>query len=152
MFEITMPIGDWSKDGHGECDEIDFVSNCAAGDLQEAYKASVKLTGISFDYDTDPSATLVCADYGDYIIPTAVMDKFVELGYSAVIDGDFIEEDGISFMGEGKSFAELILWFIGLSMPKDWEWYIVEKPKPIYLNGFWSKPGWDVSFGYGLYD
>lgn len=149
MFEITMPIGDWSNDGHGRCDEVDFMSNYDVHALRVAYIESVKRTDVSFDHETDRTATQLCTEYEDDGVPVDVIRKFVEFGYVMTDDDKANTYNGvISFSSE--EFGKLILWFIGLSMPDDWEYAVKEQTKKVYLNGYWNEE-LNVGFGYGLF-
>jgi hypothetical protein len=143
MFEITMPIGDWSDDGHGKCIEVDFISNYDVNALRGAYRKSVETTNVSFDFKSGNDAVKLCVNHGDSIIPANVMKQFVDLGYKETSDlvGDT--------QFEPELFGKLILWFIGLSMPDDWEWSIKNRNK-VYLNGFWNDD-LNVQFGYGMF-
>ena len=147
-FEIAMPIGDWSADGHGRCEEVDFISNYDVHALRDAYKKSVVSIGISFDSDTNRGiARQICTNYEQAEVPAEVMKQLAALGYN--VPKDILTKDG-SGLYHPEEFCKLILWFIGISMPDDWKWEIKKQPKKVYLNGWWNDE-LNVQFGYGLF-
>ncbi len=67
MYTFRLPIGDWSKDGHNECDYYIISSNTSPKDLGDIYIDVCKKTSID----------KICSDYGDNNISFfgEVMDK-----------------------------------------------------------------------------
>ena len=53
MNKMYLVLGDWSGDGHGISEKVLIESNVSAQEIQEAYKASCKLTGVSFNHNND---------------------------------------------------------------------------------------------------
>jgi hypothetical protein len=150
---IKIPIGDWSDDGHGKCDIYKIESNYPVGDLQNAYKASCKLTGVQFNHNQDytglkpsyRSERLICTEYEDGSVSSFAQEVFEEFGCT----DKFLLEEG--YFDGTKHFTKVLLWFIGLSMPKDWVWNLIAEDDNIpYLNGFWND-NLNVQFGYGLF-
>lgn len=37
QYRFTIPIGDWSDDGHGKCEYFQFSSNLPVEEVREAY-------------------------------------------------------------------------------------------------------------------
>ncbi|MGG4105263.1 hypothetical protein AAXB25_15200 [Paenibacillus lautus] len=152
---IKIPIGDWSDDGHGKYKVFEIESNYPAFDLQEAYKASCKLVGVQFNHNENymgipidsywDNPRLICTEYEDSSLSEFARDALIEHG----LDLDEIMEGGEGALWD-ETFTNLLLAFIGLSMPKDWEWNAI-KDRSSYLNGFWND-NLNVQFGYGLFN
>lgn len=153
MSVIKIPIGDWSKDGHNQCDILEYESNYPVQQLQQAYKDSCKLTGLQFNHGDDDytgiipdwnSPRIICAEYEDSELSSLAQMILKDHGCDLdeiLANGQYLEVD---------SFTSLLLWFIGLSMPTDW---ICERivSEGEYLNGFWNN-NLNVQFGYGLFN
>lgn len=150
---IKIPIGDWSGDGHERCEIFEIESNYPVFDLQEAYKASCKLVGVQFhneenfiDIDIEKfwrDDRLICTEYDDSCL--------TEFAHTALEMHGIIIKDILNdreYLNE-NSFTRLLLTFIGLSMPSDWEWEIIED-RGSYLNRF-QNGNLNVQFGYGLF-
>jgi hypothetical protein len=51
--KMYLVLGDWSNDGHGKHDKYLLESNVDVSVIQQAYKDSCKLTGVSFNHNED---------------------------------------------------------------------------------------------------
>jgi hypothetical protein len=151
-YKIKFNIGDYSDDGHGRNEEWLINSNRPASELKEAYKASCRLMGVSFNHNDDFTGLRgnyeevkqrqICAEYQDSSISEYALGKLVEHGYA---DEYVIEWKG--FDG-ADHFLQTVLWFIGKSMPEDWKWEFVKDDGVQTFNG-WG--GLSCQLGYGLY-
>lgn len=122
IFKIEM--GDPSGDGHSQSDNFFYESNYPASELKKAYKKSVKLTGVDLQS--------VCSEYTESKIDDSVLEKLNEEGISTAKVADYVS---------ATDFAALIMDFIKLSMPEDFEFKkTMNKVQSI------------GTFGYGLYD
>ncbi|ALA47891.1 hypothetical protein ABE137_12035 [Brevibacillus laterosporus] len=149
---IKIPIGDWSNDGHGQYKVFTIKSNYPVLSLQEAYKASCKLTGLQFNHGDNyaelPNNRIsknkrhICTEYGESTISDVAREIFAEFGCPSEV----LVEEGY-FEGT-KDFTKTLLWFISLSMPDDFTYKFEEVGN--YLNGFWNE-NLNVQFGYGLF-
>ena len=159
---VRLVLGDWSDDGHGKHKEILYKSNYPIDKIQQAYKDSCKLTGVQFNHNEDYTGGL-CSGYGSWrqifteyesssIRPEAIEAlrnhglnpaDYCEEIYT---DEDFESDNSMPFYTD--SAAELIMAFIALSMPKDWE-YKKADIKADAINGWWGNL--NVQFGYGLF-
>lgn len=142
-----MNVGDWSLDGHEHNVEVDFTSSHPANELKDAYKESVRLTGVTFNHTetwgaVDPVE--VCTEYEESTLSHKAIGILEEFGFDF---GD--EDDKYDFGYKSEEFAKLILWFIGLSL-ENFEYEIVVHPRKTYLNGLWDKD-LNEAFGYGLF-
>ena len=156
--KMYLVIGDWSKDGHGHSEMVLFEVNYTVREIQEAYKASCKLTTLSLNHTED--YTGVKRDYGEskkYQIATDFDHRTISkealkilIEFKCPLDDFLARSDGeYSLSSSSSSFADFWFWFVSLSLPDlKWESYKENIPK---INGFWSR-ALNVQFGYGLYN
>lgn len=164
MNKFKVPIGDWSDDGHGKCDIFTVEANYTVGELQQAYKDSCKLTGISFNHGDDFTGLNlpwnhpesddrhIATEYEDYSISKLASTILLEHGIDVWkgFNKDAFKERENAPIDGSENLLDLIMKFINLSIPsKDLEYKIVGDDLP-YLNGFWN-PNLNVQFGYGLF-
>lgn len=67
-YQIRFPIGDWSKDGHGQCDWFTISSNKSVSELREIHFKCPEVLG--FDIGE------ICC--GDNLIPFKILDLLKE--------------------------------------------------------------------------
>ena len=90
MIKMNIMIGDWSRDGHNQFDKVLIESNHKVFDMQQAYKASCRLTGIQFhdspdyagigyEYPEDKKC-LVCVNYHDSSLTPECISVFKKHG------------------------------------------------------------------------
>jgi hypothetical protein len=153
-YKFKIPIGDWSDDGHGKCDE--YTINCShpVSEVRQGYKDSCKLTGISFNHNQDYTGKNL--GYGSpYQIATeyessTISEEALEILKEHKIDFDFeVEEDEEYYIEGSEEFLKLLMAFIKLSIP-DLKYEITGEDLE-YLNGYWNKD-LNVQFGYGLFE
>lgn len=70
--QFYLPIGDWSKDGHGECDNILIESNSSLEDIREAHFKIEEVTGINIHK--------IASEYEDNTIKSDTCLDLIELG------------------------------------------------------------------------
>ena len=165
MNKMYLVLGDWSDDGHGKHDKVLLQSNISVNEIQNAYKASCKLTGVSFNDNDDYTESnrswedrgeyQVCVEYENNTLSDTVFKVLTKFGLTKKLLNSFGTED---MMGEDdeiclyeESYVNLWIWFVKLSLPKD---AVIEKVDvkdeiPV-INGYWNK-NLNVQFGYGLY-
>ena len=165
MNKMYLVLGDWSDDGHGKHDKILLESNVSVKDIQDAYKASCKLTGVSFNHNEDFTETKrgweeadkyrIACKYEDSQLSKFVFDILAKHGLTKEMleewDTENIqdEEEDISLITE--SYIQLWIWFVKLSLPSVAVIKIVEEKDNIpVINGYWND-NLNVQFGYGLY-
>lgn len=145
MHKFKLSIGDWSEDGHGQYEFYFYNSNYPVSDWQDAYYKSCLLTGIQF-HDTEGKSDNIalCVEYDENHITDEVqeiLNKF-SLPTKNYADPDY--------------FADLIMKFIGLSMPQDFHYSEAATKKSEHdnitpLNGWWNEK-LNEHFGYGLFE
>lgn len=155
--KFKISIGDWSEDGHNQYEEFVYSSNYPVDKLRQAYKDSCKLTGLQFNHNENYTGLKdhsnygtkrhICTEYQDDSISSLAKKILNEHG----IDTHDFEQDACA-----DNFVNLILDFIALSMPKDFDYQEEafkksELKKIDPLNGWWN-PQLNVQFGYGIFD
>ena len=160
---MYLVLGDWSDDGHGKYDKVLVESNKSVKEIQNAYKASCKLTGVSFNHNEDFTERKrdwmearkyqIATEYGQgfdvsdeakQALRDAGFDVEKHFAYGMDEDGDQIAENNIIF---------LYLWteFVKLSLPDLIINKITKDNSIPVINGYWND-NLNVQFGYGLYD
>jgi len=130
-YSFTIPIGDWSSDGHSECKWFQFTSNKSLADVREAYFAAMKKHSAL-------SPEEFCADYQDNQVPEEIVKAAADLGYKVNPDDFWCEE-----------MADYVAWFITLGDPE----LKLKRMKNLDMLPFY---GYDKNkrhiggFGYGL--
>lgn len=155
-------IGDWSSDGHGKSDTVLLESNKTVREIQEAYKKSCKLTGLSFNHNDDytglklpwnhPEAKerRIAVEYGDNTISKLAEEILLKHGIDVWdgFDKSVFTDDDVVYIDGPDHFIELWIKFVQLSLPD----LVLEKVTddiPV-INGWWNE-NLNVQFGYGLY-
>lgn len=159
---MYLVLGDWSDDGHGKYDKVLLLSNKSVEEIQNAYKASCKLTGLQFNINEDYTGrNLGYQEAGKYQIAceyegSTPSEEAVEILKSFNVPMDVFEEydeedDEKDYCLHQDSFVKLWVWFVKLSLPDD---TVLEQSKDVdqipNINGFWDK-NLNQQFGYGLY-
>ena len=141
---LKLSIGDWSEDGHGICDEVYIESNYDVQAIRKAYKDSCKKTGLTFNHGTN--YTGLDLDEEEWRkIWTEYAESYIDEKATKILAEHGIEE----FNDRNEDASRLIMDFISLSMPEDFEYKIVTiEAEPI--NGWWNSE-LNEQFGYGLH-
>ena len=165
---MYLVLGDWSGDGHGKYEKVLVESNVNVSLIQQAYKDSCKLTGVSFsdenytgknrDYPENEEYC-IATEYERCGIPAKALTELLKHGFKEA----FLENKKYDFKGWEKTlkagddlnyddlFVDIWIWFVKLSLPKDTILQKVSSKEEIpVINGYWNKK-LNVSFGYGLY-
>jgi hypothetical protein len=153
MNKMYLVLGDWSDDGHGKTDKELYSCSHTVEEVQQAYKDSCKLTGISFNHDEDYTGlNMDRVDKEQYSIATEYESREITEEVFKVLEKfncplcDYYKNT--SSMHLDDSFEELWWWFISLSIP-DIVYNKIKDEVPV-INGYWNK-NLNVQFGYGLY-
>lgn len=159
---MRLILGDWSNDGHGKHEDIILISNYPIEQIQEAYKKSCKLTGISFNHNDDYTEAgrgweeqekyRIACKYEDSSLTKFQINILKQFGnLDELLNNTKIFEDYPYDNGDYNltpdNFAALWLWFVKLSLPD----LITKIDNPLpAINGEWNKD-LNVQFGYGLF-
>lgn len=159
---MYLVLGDWSDDGHGKYEKVLVESNKTVQEIQDAYKASCKLTGVSFNHNDDFTGRK--RDWREakkYHIATEYDSGFqiTDEAKQALRDAGYDVDKHLSFgMDEEDDQVEdndaifLHIWteFVKLSLPDLIINKIPEDESIPVINGYWNN-NLNVQFGYGLY-
>lgn len=168
MNKMYLVLGDWSDDGHGKHDKILLESNVSVKDIQKAYKASCRSTGVSFNGNEDFTEVdrgweekgkyHIACEYEDGVLSKFVFDilakhgltrKMLEEWDTETLHDDDDPEDGFGLFTE--TYIQLWIWFVKLNLPSSAVIKVVDVKDEIpVINGYWNK-NLNVQFGYGLY-
>ena len=154
MNKMYFVIGDWSDDGHGKSDKILIDSNKTCEEIQNSYKASCKLTGISFNGNEDYTGIdrhwenekdfRIAVEYEQSKLLPDVLDVLEKFKCPSEIIENYNEE------AYERNYIDLWFWFVSLSLP-GLTYKINEDGDGIpCINGYWNK-NLNATFGYGLY-
>jgi hypothetical protein len=97
-YLFTLPIGDWSDDGHGQCDYYHVESNKPIEDIREAHFKIKEATGIDIhSIANEYEENMV---YEDNPIIAYLKSKGVE-------PGELFENDGNDYYADSDGMARL---------------------------------------------
>jgi hypothetical protein len=160
---MYLVLGDWSGDGHGKSEKVLVESNKTVKEIQNAYKASCKLTGVSFNHNDDFTGRsrdwreakkyqiateyeqgFKVSDEAKQALKAAGYDADKHFAFGMDEEGDQVEDNDVIFLHIWTEFVKLSL--PDLVMNK-----IPEDDSIPVINGYWDK-NLNVQFGYGLYE
>lgn len=170
---MYLVLGDSSSDGHSQSDKILLKSNRSVADIQEAYKSSCKLTGVSFNHNqnytgivrssNEESEYQIATEYERSGIPSKALEVLCKFGFrkkfieSNKYEFDELEEtlkygdDLVTVDSIQDFFVDVWIWFVKLSLKDTDVLEVVTEIDTIpHINGHWDK-NLNVQFGYGLY-
>lgn len=158
-YIYSLPIGDWSDDGHGKTQIFNVHTNVPKDQMVKSYRATVEKTGIAFDSDLKPGLTTILSEYEESFISTEILFK-LRLAGVEIEKIDFEDEFPKDFLERAKNndatdideeyyFAEketavLFMEFCKASLP-ELEYEFV---KHDYLFGFYEDL--NITVGYGV--
>lgn len=167
--KIYIVLGDWSNDGHSRSEKYLIKMNKTKKEMQDAYKASCKTLGISFNHNDDFTGVQrsyserkkyqICAEYEDCTISKETLEILIAAGAPladifdedalkwAMLDSDAEEYESL-FVNE-DTFVSLLMWFISYSL-EGFKWETTNDTVEVF-NGYWDA-NLNVQLGYGLYD
>jgi len=155
MNKMYFVLGDWSDDGHGKTEKFLINSNKSVEEIQNAYKDSCKLTGISFNGGDDYTESgrnyksagrfQIAVDYEESKLSEDVLDVLEKFKCPKEIIEYYNEE------AEEYNYIKLWFWFVSLSLPGLGYETIQDINDTPYINGYWNK-NLNTTFGYGLYN
>ena len=151
-----LTLGDYSGDGHEQSEEFLYDCNYDVHKIRQAYKDSCKKLGIAFNNGEDYTGLhlrynderKIWIKYGNKAISKTAFNILNEAG--CFNDIDYYEVDEEYFVDDTEDCAKLIMNFIALSMPNDFEYKHVQETKYETINGWWNNE-LNEEFGYGLF-
>ena len=157
-----IPVGDWSDDGHGECDNYYITTNYSASEMRQAYKDTCKKIGLQLNHNTDYTEIegmstwknwrYLLTDYEQNTIEEDALDILLSHGFDISIAEEYEEDDEgkiVSATFDSRGVFKLFMWFISYSMPSDFE-YKEFKIEAEPINGYWNKE-LNHQIGYGVF-
>lgn len=156
MNAMFLVLGDWYSSVYGNYEKLLVLSNKTVDEIQDAYKASVKLTGVSFSCNNshadqeEACSHYIAVESGQGFEVSNETKQMLKLhGY------DFAEHMTVGFNKEGdqielNSIIFLHIWteFVKLSLP---DLIITHTSSSIpVINGYWDDK-LNVRFACGLY-
>jgi len=135
-YIFKMPIGDWSGDGHEQCDWFKVISNKPVEEVREIHYKSRAI----FDMEK------VCSEYEDQYMSDKELNKLKELGYP--------EELILNIKEENIPFRFLNVWlFVLMKTDCSLKISIDESPDFDKLTFYGrDEKGRSIGFvGYGLF-
>ena len=136
MNKFKLPIGDWSKDGHNQCDYFIVKSNIPFKEIVTIYMAM----------DEEYKVSEQCAEYKNYCLT----EDFIKFIKTKDLDPDeyiMDDEGGVT----SRSMATLIIDFL-MKFDSKLELSIVEDVGMPMLCNWAVKKGYLSLPGYGLFD
>lgn len=171
-YKMYLVLGDWSKDGHNQSEKVLVETNQPVENIQQAYKDSCRLTGISFNINEDYTGIVtkredypnydqyraaverrrVACEYQDSSLNAYAFQQLEKHGLTRKMLGEWnnstYDDNETEFSLSSESFTRLWMWFVKLSLP-ELEYTIPKDDIPV-INGYWNK-NLNAGFGYGLY-
>ena len=159
---MYLVLGDWSNDGHGRSDKVLVSSNKTVNEIQDAYKASCRLTGVSFNHNDDFTERQrgynekkkyhIATDYEQGLdVSDEAKQALEDAGFDVEKHFAFgMDEEGYQIEDNDVIFLHLWTEFVKLSLPDLIINKIIEDDSIPVINGYWNK-NLNVQFGYGLY-
>lgn len=162
MNKMYLVLGDWSDDGHGKYDKVLVESNKTVREIQDAYKASCRLTGVSFNHNEDfterkrssreANKYHIATDYEQgFDVSEEAKQALRDVGFD--VDKHFafgMDDEGDQIEDNDVIFLHLWTEFVKLSLPDLIINKIPEDRGIPVINGYWNN-NLNVQFGYGLY-
>ena len=142
IFKLELELGDPSVNGHSKWNSYTIESNYCISAIYNAYRKSVELTGVGFNYETELS---IASEYQSREISVEILDILKTHGLDICDlpkyqDCEF--EEGEPFYIEmDEELIFIFFEFIKLFLP-DLEYEIISDPLPIF----------PISIGYGMYN
>ncbi len=134
-YAFQIPIGDWSADGHGQCDWFAAEADKPIDKVREAFFAAKEMWP-----NLNPET--FCCDYEDSLLPADIVAGLAEHGVCADETDAFGPED----------MAEIVVWFLNQG---DKELNVKLTPAAklpsLAFYGFDKKERHIGGLGYGLF-
>lgn len=135
-FKFRIPIGDWSGDGHGQCEWFTASSNGDIKAVREAYFKAKELVHERFHPDN-----FVC-DYEDRDLPS---DVYVKMMAEGIVPMDFDPD-----MFHTEEMAKYVVWFLNQGNPTLEVQLAEEEDDMLAFYGYDEKKRHIRFIGYGL--
>lgn len=128
-YTINLVVGDWSRDGHNQFDNVSINSNVDVKAIEKAYAKGTKIVG--FDWSKE-----VAAKYEDNVIDAQKIETLKKFNHPGLYNE---EDDGSAKLYDPDEFAQTYMFIACLGDPSI-VWSFVEMTKHQIKIG-----------GYGIY-
>lgn len=106
-MRVKFWVGDWSHDGHNQCDSFVVDVNLTKPELDKAFHDGCKLMGLE-KAQCKALNFLFCSEYEDVKIPQEIIDGMDKVGLSPDKYFDMFYKDESKWSGNYDTFH--ILW------------------------------------------
>lgn len=150
-YEHSLVVGDWSDDGHGKSNLINFKCSHDRKEIIEAYIEITRSANTGFHDSSESGYISMLRDYEDHIITQESIDRLTNSGV-VFPDGYW---EGFEQEGEGywicdeEPIVEIFLMIVKAHI-NDLKYEVFELRHPKTINGYWQND-FNHSFGYGIY-
>lgn len=145
IFPHRLVIGDWSNDGHGAKEFVDFLCTHSEKAIKKAYFAAIKKGGVSLHDDHKGTVKhVVCCDCDDSTLTKEARDALIALGIDMSKIGHDQDDGGGGFYLSYDDIAVLFMEMVKTQIA-DFDY---QQTKTKALNGYWSED-FNIGFGYG---
>ena len=142
MHTYRIVVGDYSKDGHNQMDYFTVEVSHPMNEIQKAYKAAVKASGVSVDNRTK-AINQLCVDYEDNHISQEAVELLTDMGVKWDAMQNAIEDDG-SLDVCGEDLVNIFMEMVRTQL-EGFTYKFANEPKCINANS-------DIGgIGYGCY-
>jgi len=142
LFKI--PIGDWSGDGHNECEWYIYQSNKTIEEIREAFFASRDKVPAELQPEN------ICCDYLDHQVSSELFRRLCELYPDLAEDYDIMDMDEEPVEIDADDMVRITIGFIRLSLP-DWDVQEVATTSMLPFCGFDGQQRHISHIGYGCF-
>lgn len=114
---VTLVVGDWSNDGHGQTSTLQIESNFNSRKIEKAYQKGTKLVGVDLDED-------VACDYEEPYMSRTQLEAFEKAGITtkewAGVESDMLfDDDDVDRITMNKdTYVRLYCLIVKLGDPK----------------------------------
>lgn len=147
-YTYVLPIGDWSKDGHNQSENITMEMNKSREEIIDAYHKTTKLLNMTFDSNDMAGSNPIrlINSWEDNRLNKEVVDILSKHGVNFELFEDYYAEQDCYFVSAEEA-AILFMEFVKISLP-DLEYRRINDTIP-YLFGYWGDL--NISVGYGVF-
>lgn len=144
-YKFKFAIGDWSNDGHGQCEYFVVKSNKPVEEVRESHYQIENVTGINIDK--------ICKNYEDDIINNENYELLVKLGFDFELQGFSIDGYDDNIIAYCNPLSYVLLWiFLLKQVDKTLELEIVSDDIPMFQFYGYDEQGRHIkASGYGLF-
>jgi hypothetical protein len=141
LYHFSIPIGDWSSDGHSLCDWYYYRSNKTLIQIREAYFQSM-------DKFPDLNPGSICSQYEEGDVEIEIYDEL--LNQFPALGKEEVDRENDKVAISPDFMAEFVIQFIQHSLP-EWEIEIMKQAPMIPFFGYDDKKRHIDNWGYGLF-